>query len=287
MLHPLRSLLCASALVLLGSTLAHGGFVNFSAGGDANPATIQPTVDAFRAALGNPNNANTAGPLASGRREINWDGGGAATSISGTPFTGFLNNRGASFSTPGTGFVQAPLTGLDTTFANATYSTIFNTFSAQRLFTPTASNITDVTFFIPGSSGGTAATVSGFGAVFTDVDLANTTRLQFFDANNVQIFSQTVTPGSVSNGSLSFLGGIANAGEQIFRVRITTGNAALGPNDGGGVDVVAMDDFIFAEPQAVSTNGVPLPASVWGGLGLGGLLAVRVLRKKLRQVPAA
>ena len=39
-------------------------------------ASIQSTVDAFRAALGEPNNANTPGPLAIGRREINWDGGG-------------------------------------------------------------------------------------------------------------------------------------------------------------------------------------------------------------------
>ena len=39
-------------------------------------ASIQGTVDAYRAALGNPNNANAPGPLATGRREINWDGGG-------------------------------------------------------------------------------------------------------------------------------------------------------------------------------------------------------------------
>jgi hypothetical protein len=36
--------------------------------------SIQSTVDEFRAALGDPN-GNTPGPLAGGRREINWDGG--------------------------------------------------------------------------------------------------------------------------------------------------------------------------------------------------------------------
>src|SRR5262249_30329760 len=36
---------------------------------------IQGTVDAYRAALGGPNNGNASGPLSSGRREINWDGG--------------------------------------------------------------------------------------------------------------------------------------------------------------------------------------------------------------------
>jgi hypothetical protein len=48
---------------------------------------IQGTVDQFRAALGEPNNANGAGPLTSGRREINWDGGGSTeTAVAGTPF---------------------------------------------------------------------------------------------------------------------------------------------------------------------------------------------------------
>src|SRR5262245_3485298 len=44
------------------------------AGPQANAqAGIQASVDAFRNALGNPNNGNTPGPLASGRREITWD----------------------------------------------------------------------------------------------------------------------------------------------------------------------------------------------------------------------
>jgi hypothetical protein len=43
---------------------------------------------------------------------------------------------------------------------------------------------------------------------------------------------------------------LANAGERIARVRITTGNSALGPNDqnGDNIDVVVMDDFIYSEP---------------------------------------
>ena len=58
--------------------------------------------------------------------------------------------------------------------------------------------------------------------------------------------------GTVADGSLSFLGVSFNAGEQVGRVRITSGNAALGAaindNPGGGIDVVAMDDFIYSEP---------------------------------------
>src|SRR6476620_3093984 len=83
--------------------------VLFQAAGP-NSASIQATVDLFRAALGTPNNANAPGPLSSGRREINWDGGGAtSTAVAGPSFNGFQTTRGALFTTPGTGFAQSPL----------------------------------------------------------------------------------------------------------------------------------------------------------------------------------
>ena len=142
-------------------------------------ASIQSTVDAFRAAVGDPNNGNNPGPLASGRREINWDGGNPNildTTAPVTPFDVFLNTRGAHFTTPGTGLSQAPPTGgtqggLAVLFNNPTYGTIFTTFSPSRLFTPVGSNVTDGSFFVPGTNGASPATVSAFGAVFTDVDL--------------------------------------------------------------------------------------------------------------------
>ena len=56
--------------------------------------SIQGTVDEFRAALGNPNNGNDPGPLATGRREINWDGGGNNNTT--TP----QSRRSTSSSTP-------------------------------------------------------------------------------------------------------------------------------------------------------------------------------------------
>jgi hypothetical protein len=99
-------------------------------------ASIQDTVDMFRSDLGNPNNGNAAGPLGSGRREINWDGGGAATTPSLTPLDGFLNIRGARFTTPGFGFIQAPPSGLDTTFGNPNLSSTFGVFSQQRIYFP-------------------------------------------------------------------------------------------------------------------------------------------------------
>ena len=73
--------------------------------------------------------------------------------------------------TPGSGFVQAPSSGLAETFANPAYETIFAPFSPVRLFSPIGSNVTHVEFFLPGSAGGLLATTRGFGAILSDVDL--------------------------------------------------------------------------------------------------------------------
>jgi hypothetical protein len=163
---------------------------------------------------------------------------------------------------------------LEGLFGNPTYGDIFNTFSPLRLFVPVGSNITEGLFFLPGSGGTIHATVGAFGAVFTDVDLADSTQIEFFDANGSELFSSFVEPGTVADGSLSFLGVLFDAGERIASVRITTGTTALGPNDdpAGGVDVVAMDDFIYAEPVA----RIPEPPILsLIGLALLGLLGVQ------------
>ena len=264
-------------LLNLSGITARASFVTFSVGGTSAANSIQSTVDSFRNALGGINNGNNPGPLGSGRREINWDGGGATTATaSGPVLTAFANTRGSTFTTDGSGFLQTSPNDPALTNINPSYSTTFSAFSPQRIFTPVLSNITDVTFSVPGSNGATPATVAGFGAVFSDVDLQNVTRLEFFDSANIQIQSLNVLPGTTTSGSFSFLGAVAESGERIARVRITTGNSDLGPSeaDGSRVDVVAMDDFIYSEPTSLSA-GVPEPStSLLAGLavlGTGGL----------------
>jgi len=90
--------------------------VTIEQGSGANAAAIQAAVDAFRTTLGSPDNLNAPGPLGSGRREINWDGGGATSGTAAvTPFTVFQNTRGATFTTPGIGLTQTPVTGVAVT----------------------------------------------------------------------------------------------------------------------------------------------------------------------------
>jgi hypothetical protein len=227
-------------------------------------ASIQSTVDQFRAALGATNNANNPGPLASGRREINWDGGSptnAATTLTGTPLTTFLNTRGANITTRGSGFVQAPPSGLADTFGNSSYATIFHAFSPLRLFSPIGSNVTDVEFSVPGSNGNTPAASTGFGVVFTDVDSPDgsevrdrtgnrhsSTLIAYYGTRGDLLFT-TNAPASPGDGNLSFIG-VVFSDARVARVRIIAGDTAPGPND-DRKDIVMMDDFFYGEPTAL------------------------------------
>lgn len=233
-------------------------------------ASIQTTVDQYRAALGATLNGNNPGPLADGRREINWDGGNpnnVATAVVGTPFNGFLVTRGALFTTTGTGFVQAPVAGLADTFHNPIYAAIFQAFSPQRLFSAIDSNVTETKFFVPGPDADTKpATTRGFGAIFTDVDLPNgsgpehnngnrnaSTLIEYFGTDGGLLYKNTV-PAAPGDKSVSFLG-IVFLDARIARVRITSGDAAPGPNDDGTHDIVMMDDFLYGEPKPLQ----PIP----------------------------
>ncbi len=243
-------------------------FVNLSGAAPAvfqasgpNAASIQNSVDQFRTALGGANNGNAAGPLATGRREINWDGGGSsATSPGGTPFDVFLNIRGGRFITDGSGFLQAPAAGIGDFLGNPFYAQIFRTFSPVRLFTPIGSNLTEAQFFVPGSGAGIPATTRGFGVVFTDIDVADQesrpgqcracTRVEYLDVNGRVLFSG-FAPASPGNGNLSFLGVIFEDA-RVASVRIRTGAVEAGPIEFDFLDVVMMDDFIYGEPQAIN-----------------------------------
>ena len=116
-------------------------------------------------------------------------------------------------------------------------------------------------FSVPGTGAGAVAAVpaasTGFGALFTDVDSATSTKMEFYTPDGELLYERFV-PAAAGNDTLSFLGVSFNAGEVIGWVRITSGNAAPGPDDDGVRDVVMMDDFIYGEP--VSTAVLDQPA---------------------------
>jgi hypothetical protein len=115
------------------------------------------------------------------------------------------------------------------------------------------SNVTNINFFAAGTT--RPATVTGFGAVFSDVDSATATTIEFFGLGDAWLGSYAVP---AANNGLSFLG-VSFSSERIARVRITTGSWALGPDDGGAAnDAVVMDDFIYSEPQGLAQLFVPL-----------------------------
>jgi hypothetical protein len=248
------------------------------------PASIQTSVDTFRASLGTLN-ANVAGSLGSGRREINWDGVPDTFAAPNNLPANFFNvnsPRGVVLSTPGTGFqVSANASNPTATpvqFGNIdpTYSGFFEPFSAQRLFTPLGSNITDVTFFVPGSAA--PALTTGFGSIFSDVDLANVTSLQFFGATNNDLGTYFV-PSISGNETFSFLG-VSFSSAVVSRVRITSGTQILAPGN-TQTDLVVMDDWIFGEPIAVVAPSTPDAGSTTLLLGLA-LLALFFVQRKLR-----
>ena len=230
-------------------------------GTGANAAAIQASVDQFRADLGGANNGS-GGTFPSGRREINWDGvPDSSAEPNNLPFNFFnaTSPRGAVFQSVGniagqhTFRVSADSsnpTATATEFGNvnASYPAIFFPFSAERLFRASGSTTVDVEFFVPGTN--IPATVSGFGVVLTDVD-GSASYIEGFAADGTKLAGFSVN--AFSNG-LSFLGFSFNAGERIARVQIGAGNVPLSATNTDGVsgaDVVAMDDFIYGEPQII------------------------------------
>ena len=227
-------------------------------GAAGGAAGLTPTVTAFRGLLGEPNNASNP-PAAAGRREINWDGTPDAQSAPNLLPPDFFNTtvpRGAVFGSKNNKFqVSADAdnptnTGVRFANINGQYDDIFATFSPEKLFAPIATNVMGVRFFVPGTN--RPATVKGFGAVFTDVDKADTTKIELYDQWGTRLWWQAVPKGPTSARSLSFLGVKSTA--DIYEVRITTGNAPLSSTntDTSSRDLVVMDDFLYGEPQPAS-----------------------------------
>ena len=239
-----------ATLALMTPAIAFAAPLVFEAAGSA-PTDIQGAIAEFRSFLGGDDN-KVGGSFQEGRREINWDGVPDRFAAPNNLPANFFNKnspRGVVFFTPGTGFQVSGKEGVapiefDNLRPDA--SSKLAAFSSPRLFTALGSPITEILFFVPGTA--QAATSRGFGSVFTDVDRDDSAKIEYFDVNGALLFSGFV-PAAKGHETLSFLGVAFDAGEEIFLVRITSGDVELGGDNRGGRDLVVMDDFIYGEPQ--------------------------------------
>ena len=213
----------------------------FTATGD-----IAATLAEFRTALGDPPNGGTQGPLGGGRREIKWDG--APAEMPGDFFNTTVK-AGAIFSTDGSGFHNSENDFAD---INPNYADDFNAFSFPKTFMPLGSNALTVSFRIPGLQ--TPAATRGFGVVFSDVERQGAASIKLFDAEGRSL-GQYQAPIRSDPAGFSFVGVVFDS-SIVAQVRITSGQRALGADvqdlsDGGNLDLVVMDDYLYAEPQEI------------------------------------
>ena len=221
-----------------------------SASGDLTNALTQ-----FRSLLGDV--LNSTPNQTSGRREINWDGVPANfTNANNFPFDFFNSTdpavaagrkRGLVYNNTGTSF---RVDSTDFSDLDASYANQFEAFSGKRTFAYMANNVSIISFKVAGTN--TDAFVKGFGLVFSDIDNANSTTLEFFSGSkSLGVFKAPVKGAA---NSFSFLG-VHFPNDNITSVKITAGNGILGAglkdiSDGGAKDLVVMDDFFYSEPLA-------------------------------------
>jgi hypothetical protein len=247
--------------IALGVSLAAMVACDTDYGTDPGPApgptalsatgNIAATVEEFRNVLGGPSNGGTPDEQPAGRREISWDGAGANPFNNRNDFpAGFFNTNvksGAVFTTPGSGFRNDSLKFGE---VNPGYAAQFDAFSPTKIFSPVGSNIMDVLFQVAGRP--TPAQVTGFGAVFSDVDIDGATTIEYFDVNGRRL-AIVAAPRRSDAAGLSFVGA-KFATAVVARVRITLGTGILSAgvadvSAGGSADVVVADNFIYGEPK--------------------------------------
>lgn len=267
-------------------------FVLDAALAPGNPITAgTPTVftggmtalTSFEAAVGGSKNV-AAAPQASGFRTITWDGvkvdgtdavSGANSTVVitpghtvGIPLNRFQNQGlffGAIYAVTNDGFV-----GVNPSVGSPN-PVLFPAFSPSNTFAMFNDNGIDFKFVAPAGpfSPPVSAVSRGFGAVFLNVQQPGTT-IQYFHGSTV--LDTLNVPTSNLLGTAVFAGELFNSAV-VTNVLLTLGQGVIFRFDGttvtsGGANsasnnLVATDDFVFAEPQPAA-NGFPIVAGAQG-----------------------
>ncbi len=215
---------------------------------------ISTKLNEFRQLLGAALNTTTG--QTSGRREINWDGVPDQFALQSLPANFFNPTESGSQQSLQRGFVYQSSGDFRVSAAgfkevNASAAAEFASFSGNKSFANVSSALWTTSFQVAGQL--TAATVKGFGVVFTDVDAANTSSLEFFDTNDKSL-GKFFAPVHDNSSPHSFLG-VQFSNARISKIKIAHGNGALiaggkDISDGGLNDLVVLDDFLYDEPLA-------------------------------------
>jgi predicted small lipoprotein YifL len=196
------------------------------AAGDINTA-----IEQFRDLLGGDLNIHPG--AIGGRREVNWDAAPGNLTNNNSFLGNFFGSanptdadgrkRGLIMTTPGTGF---SISDNDFSFIQQRYDDLFNDFSPNKTFIAVGSTITDNFFRVPGTN--TDASVQGFGIVFSGVNTASSTSMEFFDGDRFLGSFRVPNNGNNNPGGFSFLG-VFFPNDKITRVRVISGSAPCLP----------------------------------------------------------
>lgn len=265
----------AAAVVVTGAALTAEG--------------LDGVVNAFRVRVsgGGSNNGVGGGSSANGRREVAWDAASLDPFQSPAVFPGdFFNDfslRGLELTTPGSLRVsgRAASGSPDVLFStlNPVAASSLQAFSPERLLAVYGETTVEARFFLP-SEPTQRAFVRGFGAVFADVSVFGPTRLEAFGSDGQRLAAVEVP---AAPGGLSFAGVWIESGGWIDHVRLTVGQTGIDDRS-GLLDVVALDDFIYAEPQRVPEPGAVALAG--GGALVWWARRRRAVESGSREIPA-
>jgi hypothetical protein len=292
------SISAADPPLTTGNPVSVGAPTLFSGVGGNNTSvtagSANNALNSFEAAIGGVNNGANPPPKPNGFRVITWDGvaldgtdfGGSTTVIVNGKVVGIPLNR---FEERGAFFeeiyaVSGPASATDqSTFSsvNGNVLGLFPAFSPTKTFAMFNDNTIGLSFVLAGTHTTTPvpAATRGFGAIFLNVRLANTTSIEYF--NGARSLGKFFAPVGTA-GQAEFLG-VLFATPIVTSVQIVCGTDALftfdgvhftgttTDNPGTNHNLVVTDDFVYAEPVP-AVNAQPAIAAT-AGVAFNGLVA--------------